>query len=106
LGVRIEWAASDAAYIASRSQRYPGALDLPVEWAQEAADDDRAAKTDPYPRSRVRAAAVIGYSAGAGRVLVVIAYRDLDGGWHGMNAWPATGADLAVYEKGLSNDQA
>jgi hypothetical protein len=30
-------------------------------------------------------------------VLVVIAYRDLDGDLHGMNAWPATGRDLAIY---------
>jgi hypothetical protein len=45
--------------------------------------------------SRVGAAAIVGYSAGAGRVLVVIAYRDLAGGWRGMNAWPATGLHLA-----------
>jgi hypothetical protein len=102
----IEWAEPDAAYIGSRSQRYPGALDLSVGWTQEAADDERAIKLDPYPRSRVRAAAIVGYSAGAGRVLVVVAYRDLAGGWHGMNAWPATGADLALYEKGLDDEQA
>jgi hypothetical protein len=29
--------------------------------------------------------------------LVVIAYQDLDGDWHGMNAWPASGRDLAAY---------
>ena len=39
----------------------------------------------------------IGYSASAGKVLVVIAYRDLDGDLHGMNAWPASGRDLATY---------
>jgi hypothetical protein len=29
----------------------------------------------------------------AGKLIVVIAYRDL----HGMNAWPASGRDLATY---------
>ncbi|MEI2765668.1 MAG: hypothetical protein V9F82_08300 [Dermatophilaceae bacterium] len=33
----------------------------------------------------------IGYSHSAGRVIVVVAYRDLDGDLHGINAWPATG---------------
>jgi hypothetical protein len=31
-------------------------------------------------------------------VLVVIAYEDLDGDLRGLNAWPATGRDLATYE--------
>lgn len=35
-----------------------------------------------------------------GRVIVVIAYRDLDGDLHGVNAWPATGVDLKTYEQG------
>jgi hypothetical protein len=34
-------------------------------------------------------------------VLVVIAYRDLDGDLHRINAWPpATGEDLRVCEGG------
>ncbi len=36
-------------------------------------------------------------------MLVVIAYRDLDGDLHGVNAWPATGAALRIYEEGLNN---
>jgi hypothetical protein len=32
-------------------------------------------------------------------VIVVIAYRDLDGDLHGMNAWPASGRDLETYLK-------
>jgi hypothetical protein len=104
--MRIEWSESDAQYISTRSQRYPSAFDLSVEWVQEAADDQRAIVVDPYPRSRVGAAAIIGYSPSAQRVLVVIAYRDLVGGWHGVTAWPATGGDLAVYEEGLGDDQA
>jgi hypothetical protein len=38
-------------------------------------------------------------------VLVVIAYRDLDGDLHGINAWPATGADLKLYKQGDEDGQ-
>ena len=41
----------------------------------------------------------------AGSVLVVIAYRDLDGDLPGINAWPATGQDLAIYGKGTEHGQ-
>jgi hypothetical protein len=54
----------------------------------------------PYPNSRVRASGFVGWTDSAGRVLVVIAYQDLDGDLHGMNAWPATGRDLATYREG------
>jgi hypothetical protein len=47
----------------------------------------------------------IGRSRSAGRVLVVIAYRDLDGDLHGINALPATGADLGLYERGDDGGQ-
>lgn len=60
---------------------------------------------EPDPKSRVGAARFIGLSNGAGRVLVVIAYRDLDGDLHGVNAWPAIGADLKIYEEGLNYGQ-
>jgi hypothetical protein len=46
------------------------------------------------------ALAIIGYSAGAGAVLAVLAYRDLDGDLHGMTAWPATGRALRLYTDG------
>jgi len=35
----------------------------------------------------------------------VIAYRDLDGDLHGVNAWPATGADLKLYEEGQDDGE-
>jgi hypothetical protein len=38
-------------------------------------------------------------------VIVVIAYRDLDGDLHGINAWPATGADLTLYQQGDDDGQ-
>ena len=34
-----------------------------------------------------------------------IAYRDLDGELHGMNAWPASGRDLATYRRAVSDDE-
>jgi hypothetical protein len=52
------------------------------------------------------ASAFIGYSATAQRVLVVIAYQDADADWHGMNAWPASGRDLATYLEGAADEQA
>jgi hypothetical protein len=93
----MEWASEDVAYIGSRSVRYPGSLDIDLAWVREALADARLVQVTPYPRSRVGASAFIGQSAGADRVLVIIAYQDLDGDWHGMNAWPASGRDLATY---------
>ena len=61
--------------------------------------DERLVELSPYPTSRVGATGLIGYSPSAGKVLVVIVYRDLDGGLHGMNAWPASGRDLTTYLK-------
>ncbi|MGC5584098.1 hypothetical protein ACQE98_05175 [Ornithinimicrobium sp. W1679] len=60
---------------------------------------------EPDPKSRMGASRFIGHSPSAGRVLVVIAYRDLDGEPHGVNAWPATGADLQIYQEGLEDGQ-
>lgn len=45
-------------------------------------------------------------SPSAQRVLVVNAYRDLDGDLHGVNVWPATGADLTIYTEGLDDGRA
>ena len=56
---------------------------------------------EPDPKSRMGAARFIGHGRSAGRVIVVIAYRDL----HGVNAWPATGADLEMYEQGDDDGQ-
>lgn len=98
--MRLRWDDDDVAYIGSRSNRYPGALDIDPSWTAEVLDDPRLVVLAPYPGSRVGATAFIGYSSSAGRVLAVIAYEDMDGDWHGLNAWPASGRDLAGYEKG------
>jgi hypothetical protein len=67
--------------------------------------DEHLVELSPYPSSRVRALGFLGYSPSAGRVLVVIAYRDLDGELHGMNAWPASGRDLTTYQKAVKDDE-
>jgi hypothetical protein len=103
--VGLYWDDEDAAYISSRSTRYPGAFDIEPAWTEEVLDDEQLVVLDPYPASRVGATGFIGHSASAGRVLVVIAYRDLDGDWHGINAWPASGRDLATYLEGDADGQ-
>lgn len=100
----MEWAPEDVAYIGSRSERYPGALDIDVSWVEEVRADPHLVQVTPYPRSRAGASAFIGRSPTTDRVLVVIAYPDLDGDWHGMNAWPASGRDLATYLKGSADE--
>jgi hypothetical protein len=102
--VHLWWADEDADYIRSRSTRYRGA-DLDPEWTQELMADEHVVELSPYPASRVGASGFVGYSPSAGRVLVVIAYRDADGELHGMNAWPARGRDLATYNRAVSDDQ-
>jgi hypothetical protein len=100
--VEVIWSDEAAQHLA-RSQRYPGALDIEVGWTIEAVDDIDAVKVDPYWTSHVNALAIIGYSAAAGAVLVVLAYRDLDGDLHGMTAWPATGRALRLYTDGRTS---
>lgn len=99
------WADEDADYIRGRSTRYLGALNVEPAWTQEVMADEHLVELSPYPSSRVRALGFLGYSPSAGRVLVVIAYRDLDGELHGMNAWPASGRDLTTYQKAVKDDE-
>lgn len=101
----IAWAEEDAGYIASRSKRYPGALDIEVEWTREVLADPRLVAIVPYPRSRVGASGFVGWSPDASRVLRVLAYQDLDGELHGLNALPASGRDLTTYNEWKDNDQ-
>lgn len=97
---RLRWDASAAEYIRSRGDRYPGSLGIEPEWTLEAMADTDLLALEPDPKSRMGASRFIGHSTSAGRVLVVIAYRDLDGDLHGINAWPASGADLVLYHQG------
>lgn len=92
-------------YIGSRSSRYADAMDIESDWTREVMADIDMVALEPDPKSRMGASRFIGHSPSAGRVLVVIAYRDLDGELHGVNAWPATGADLQIYQEGLDDGQ-
>lgn len=75
-----------------RSVRYPGALDIEPEAAIEATLDPRGLVARD-PKSRTGGAIrVIGYSATAGRVLVVVLLpheHPPRGLWHVATAWPA-----------------
>ncbi|MDQ2957954.1 MAG: hypothetical protein M3Y42_13420 [Actinomycetota bacterium] len=100
--MEVNWPDEALEHLA-RSQRYSGAVDIEVAWTVEAVNDNDAVQVDPYWTSRVNALAIIGYSPAAGAVLVVLAYRDLDGELHGMTAWPATGRALRLYTEGRSS---
>jgi hypothetical protein len=89
------WREDDADYIRHRSDRYPGAIDIEVEWTLEAAGDPRRIVHDPDPKSRSGAVRIIGYSPSAGFVVTVIA---TGGAYAGVTAWKSSGADLRDYE--------
>ena len=105
MGEEIQWDPNAMAYVRSRGDRYPDGLDIEPQWTQEVMDDVDLLALEPDPKSRMGASRFIGSSRSAGRVLVVIAYRDLDGDLHGINAWPATGADLKLYKQGDDDGQ-
>jgi hypothetical protein len=96
----VQWLPEQAGHIRTRSERYPGALDVEPEWATEAALD---------PRARIGLAGrtgegirVTGWSAGARRVLTVIllpAAHPPDGEWLGATSWTTKGRDLREYEE-------
>ena len=105
MGESMQWSNDATAYIRSRGDRYPDGVGIEPTWAQEVMDDVDLLAFEPDPKSRMGASRFIGHSRSAGRVLVVIAYRDLDGDLHGINAWPATGADIRLYEQGDDDGQ-
>lgn len=88
--VEVIWSDEALKHLA-RSERYPSAADIEARLDYRGGQRHRRRRGRPYWTSRVNALAIFGYSAGAGAVLVVLAYRDLDGELHGMTAWPATG---------------
>ncbi|WP_299446352.1 hypothetical protein [uncultured Phycicoccus sp.] len=105
MGEEIQWDTEASEYIRSRGDRYPDADGIEPGWTQEVMDDADLLALEPDPKSRMGASRFIGRSRSAGRVVVVIAYRDLDGDLHGINAWPATGADLTLYQQGDDDGQ-
>ncbi|MGC5585933.1 hypothetical protein ACPYOC_16460 [Ornithinimicrobium sp. W1665] len=105
MSAELHWDVESMDYISSRSSRYADALDIDPDWTRELLADADMVALEPDPKSRMGASRFIGRSPSAGRVLVLIAYRDLDGELHGVNAWPATGADLQIYQEGLDDGQ-
>ena len=105
VGEVLSWDDASAAYIRARGERYVGGSGIEPEWAQQVLDDVDLVSFEPDPKSRMGASRFVGYSPTAGRVLVVIAFRDTDGDLHGINAWPASGADLKIYRKEATNGQ-
>ena len=99
------WDDESATYLRLRQNRYPGAIGIQPARTQEVMADADLAALEPDPKSRMGASRFVGYSPTAGRVLVVIAFRDTDGDLHGINAWPASGADLKIYRKEATNGQ-
>jgi hypothetical protein len=105
MGEEIYWDPDAIAYIRSRGDRYSDGADIEPDWTQEVMADDDLLALEPDPKSRMGASRFIGHAPSAGRVIVVIAYRDLDGDLHGINAWPATGTDLKLYHQGDDDGQ-
>ena len=103
MGETLNWDDEAASYVRSRGERYPGAVGVEPQWAQEVLDDPDLAALEPDPKSRMGASRFIGGSPSAGHVLTVIAFRDGDGDLHLINAWRATGADLRLYREGASD---
>ncbi len=99
----MRWTRARAEHITTRSQRYPDAVDIDMEWAMEAAADPRATTSDPDPRSRTGAVRVVGYSEAAGFVVTVIAAR-IDGALWGVTAWKTTGAERRTYQEASDDD--
>ncbi len=92
-GVEVDWS-----HRAEYMQQRHG---VTVEQAGEALSDPLAVVADPDPKSRSgHSARVIGYSASAGAVLVVILVRreDKPGAWWGANGWPANSSDQRTYK--------
>ena len=93
------------AYVRSRGDRYPDGLDIEPEWAQEVMADVNLLALEPDPKSRMGASRFIGRSRSAGRVLVVIAYRDPDGDLHSSTPGPRQERTFKVYQQGDNDGQ-
>ena len=99
----MSWDSESAEYVRFGHTDIPVGLDLEPDWATEVLEDPDLVAFETDPKSRVGASRFIGWSPSATRVLVLIAYQDLDGDLHGINAWPVSGADLAIYEEGAED---
>jgi hypothetical protein len=101
--VLVCWTKARTEHIATRSSRYPDAVDIDTSWATEAVADPAARVSDPDPRSATNAVRIVGYSPAAGFVLTVIASRIDDELW-GVTAWKTTGAERRTYQEAKDDE--
>ena len=76
MGEVLNWDDESAAHIRSRGDCFRGGGGVEPNWAKQSMDDQDLAAFEPDPKSRMGASRFIGFSVAAGRVLVVIAFRD------------------------------
>ena len=91
----------DADYIRSRSARYPGAVDIEPEWTQEVMADEHLVE---LALEELAARASAGRS-GLRVVDVGTSMPTRKSSAACRNAWPASGRDLATYNKAVSDDE-
>jgi hypothetical protein len=96
--VTVHWTARRVAHLATRSERYPDALDIELAWVAEAAADPNVVIQEPDPKSNVGAVRIVGFSPSAGFVVTIVARR-IDGELWGDSAWKTTGAERRRYKE-------
>jgi hypothetical protein len=101
----IEWDATAAGHIRTRSTRYEQAVDIDPAWTGEVVTDPDRLVDEPDPRSaHLNSVRVVGYSPTAGMVITVVALRDRDGVLRGASAWKTRGAAWRQYMEGRTDD--
>ena len=74
---------------------------ISVDVANEALTDVDALVWNPDPKSDSRVSIrVVGYSHTAARIITVIIVPNEDGGYWGVNGWPANTTERRLYSEG------
>jgi hypothetical protein len=102
--VKVRWTQERVEHIGTRSDRYPDAIDIEVEWTDEAVADPRVMFRGPDPKSHTGAIRIVGYSPAAGFVVTVIAVRIDDELW-GVTAWKTTSAERRSYQEAHDDNE-
>jgi uncharacterized DUF497 family protein len=102
--VKVRCTQARVEHIGTRSDRYPDAIDIDVEWTDEAVADPKAVVSDPDQKSHTGAIRIVGYSPAAGFVLTVVVAR-IDGELWGVTARKTTGAERRSYQEANEDDQ-
>jgi hypothetical protein len=102
-GVEVRWTRARSEHIGARSDRYPDAIDIEVEWTDEAVADPRAVVSDPDPRSRTGAVRIVGVFTG-GRFGAHGHRGRIDDELWGVTAWKTTGRERRSYQEAHDDD--